>query len=1338
MKHLLSMLLVMTVIFISLFMASASAETVTQDGLEIILQTKKDSYESGEQILASIEVKNTNDTAVSNVMVMPYASQPYVLVNAQQTTINLGALQGNSARTVDVSFAPTQSAAIGSVPQTGDSAQPLLWFVCLAISLGGIFLLMKSKKGIRFMSLLLCVCMLSSFIPVLKAEASAVATQSITIEKTVEVGEETVTVGAKIVYEVNDGSVSTLTADQTTILVNNSTTTVHFYAQVNAEYQSIKLIDAVTGQELASMLDDGQYTVSGDDLPNDNIYSCKIALPAPKVGVRKFYARLTDANGTSTMTNQVEITIVKGFTDAEMTAIDQVHNSLEKLVSSAAYQNMSITDRAAAVVDQLLLHVENGLIVPDSIKYDTRNQMYTFLHTSGVLGGIMLAPFNPDLNGGAIMTREEREAAALEQQKQKAFSLMRMMPRGIYDNIEIGDAKILYAFDDAVSNARYPHYLSMASEWSERGLNTSVNTNVTVEDLKSLADYKVAVLSMHGVYYQSFAKSGAALCLLEEVTEEKNQLYTVDLKKKNIATVTVDSGETRYWVYASFFGDHYASNDLQNTFIFSEACSFWGENSTSDSGMADAFEKAGAPAVIGFYNPVYTNYSRNVMKLYVDNLLNGETASDALNASKQQYGKDDSAYTGSKNNSIFNFAKGDSYPLFSGVLTSKLIESNMKNPSFEQSSVPAQWNTIGDVRVLSKLSSLTPSKGDRMAILTTGIGSAESTYLEGTEGSVLSQTFMMPSNGGTIEFEYNVVSEEPMEFVNSMFDDKFIVRILGTGGQVYDEHTLVSVNESTWYPISGINFEDGDDTTYHTKWQTAKIDVSKYQGKLVTLQFIVYDVGDSIFDTAVLVDDVRLYAGNGENLEDCSLHLSTNAWNPAYGAETKTISVTKHNGADFSVEVEQLDQNGNPLNSANEWLTVSKSSNVITLKATTNYATTQRSATVNVICSCGNTEQIAVTQLAGAAKPTLKLRVGDTYYSDGDTYEMPMTSGATLDLTAEFTNTKRLFIRVFDPKTGESIVDKAFDDDVTGSSINYQPVIKNGITSGTYVVEATASNSDIRNDPWAQKELTELTVEVVEKEVTLKNALDRLKLKYIDKPEKKFEFGADYQKTSYYKALLGVKLTGNIREDVISIAKTQIKYDDGANKNTEYGRWIGKNNDEWCASFASWCIHLAAYVNDIDPEDVVQKTAGASFKSECFDLSGKDGAYDPPQAFTFKQIKDGYMYKDELIIVEPGDLVFVSWFGKEGVSRRDQFDLDEELPYHDGDKMIVNISHVGIVESFVSNGNGTYTITTIEGNTGNGITKRRDSIVVDNNGKADGMGANILYFGKPNYDKRTP
>jgi hypothetical protein len=127
---------------------------------------------------------------------------------------------------------------------------------------------------------------------------------------------------------------------------------------------------------------------------------------------------------------------------------------------------------------------------------------------------------------------------------------------------------------------------------------------------------------------------------------------------------------------------------------------------------------------------------------------------------------------------------------------------------------------------------------------------------------------------------------------------------------------------------------------------------------------------------------------------------------------------------------------------------------------------------------------------------------------------------------------------------------------------------------------------------------------------------------------------------------------------VISVARSQIGYKEGANNDTKYGKWYGLNNNPWCAMFVSW----------------VASKAGAS------KIIPKH-AYTPAGAQWFKD--RGQWHSSP----RAGDIVYFDFPG-DGVNR---------------------ISHVGIVEAVLKDGS----IITIEGNTnsagsreGNGVWRK--------------------------------
>ena len=95
-----------------------------------------------------------------------------------------------------------------------------------------------------------------------------------------------------------------------------------------------------------------------------------------------------------------------------------------------------------------------------------------------------------------------------------------------------------------------------------------------------------------------------------------------------------------------------------------------------------------------------------------------------------------------------------------------------------------------------------------------------------------------------------------MEFFDSRYDDTFEVQILDMDNNILSSTILASVNKADWKLVDGIDFAGGDDTVYHTGWCNGTIDISAYHNKAIKIRFLVYDVGDSAYDSAALIDNI--------------------------------------------------------------------------------------------------------------------------------------------------------------------------------------------------------------------------------------------------------------------------------------------------------------------------------------------------------------------------------------------------------------------------------------------------------------------------------------------------
>lgn len=102
----------------------------------------------------------------------------------------------------------------------------------------------------------------------------------------------------------------------------------------------------------------------------------------------------------------------------------------------------------------------------------------------------------------------------------------------------------------------------------------------------------------------------------------------------------------------------------------------------------------------------------------------------------------------------------------------------------------------------------------------------------------------------------------------------------------------------------------------------------------------------------------------------------------------------------------------------------------------------------------------------------------------------------------------------------------------------------------------------------------------------------------------KSPFSDSYKKSEYYEELMDVELTGDYRDDVLNVARSQIGYHEGDHEDdldgsnlrgdenySEYGRYFDTNGTAWCSEFISWCLRMAKV-----PEDIIKSSTSASVK----------------------------------------------------------------------------------------------------------------------------------------------
>lgn len=312
--------------------------------------------------------------------------------------------------------------------------------------------------------------------------------------------------------------------------------------------------------------------------------------------------------------------VQQNLSATDVREMQQADAAVTALTGGSDYAQMTEDERTDAALQQLDALTAQGLVKQGSVYTDAENGMISFTYSCGALGGILLT--DPE---------EENNAALPELDESQLQELA--------ENKRVGTAAIYYAFDNTINSTRYPYYAYMQTYWDSVGLQTDLDTTVTVSDLRRMGRYDLCILSTHGAYYTYeygwlFKKTATEpLILLTERSDFWSDLrYGFDLLAHRVVKVN-----GMYAVNGDFFRSAYRGNGI----VLSETCEFYGKNGHVDTSMADGLLAGGAKAVMGYVNNVYSVYSRSMLWAAVNRMIEGETLEQAVDYAKSIYGTDD-------------------------------------------------------------------------------------------------------------------------------------------------------------------------------------------------------------------------------------------------------------------------------------------------------------------------------------------------------------------------------------------------------------------------------------------------------------------------------------------------------------------------------------------------------------------------------------------------------------------------------------------------------------------------------------------------------------------------
>lgn len=604
--------------------------------------------------------------------------------------------------------------------------------------------------------------------------------------------------------------------------------------------------------EVGNMADGGDLTM-GDDIEGDGVYSVRFNVaPGAKGSVRyRVNARLAGA-ATQVRSEKRSIKIAERLTDQQFSALLHKQTAgAERLTSAAAGGEAALRSAVTELIAQLGADPDVAAVAPNET-----GLAVSVVYRNGVAG--VIGTPAAGTKGGALAVAGGRGAApAFEAALRPYDAHCKRLPGTSRNERE----QALGVDADGVPTIGSNRVYALAANYSQWGENddvpaiaaalmmqgcldvnykrTTVAGQGSVEDFKNLGDYGMVLISSHGDTHftiAGFSLFSAGLPVFEGWAPSSAQVV---IYSNMAATPTAraqyedDLQSGRLVLWGSMFGvmpsfiQHYAGA-LPDSIVYMSIC-----RGTWNDSMANAFLARGAKAYLGYSDYVNVPFTVDVgTRLFQALLSPGSSMNDAFVAGQVETDADPAEFK------------------LVGTRTISAAVTGLQNGSFDGGALSG-WVAEGDGRVIAQLGAAAPAAGTHMAVISTGLGFT-------TESGSLHQLLCI-GTATTLSYRWNFMSEEFLEYVGSQYQDAFIVTIEEAGNAASRVQLQNDTIDSLASGVSAVSnsFDRGD--VHATGWRQASHAIpAALQGKMVLVRFYVTDVGDSVYDTAVLLDDIRV------------------------------------------------------------------------------------------------------------------------------------------------------------------------------------------------------------------------------------------------------------------------------------------------------------------------------------------------------------------------------------------------------------------------------------------------------------------------------------------------
>ncbi|MDL2263571.1 hypothetical protein LJC31_02855 [Synergistaceae bacterium OttesenSCG-928-I11] len=560
---------------------------------------------------------------------------------------------------------------------------------------------------------------------------------------------------------------------------------------------------------VGDMKDDGK-TGTGDRRAQDGIFSYRIDIDSPEMGVGSHYYRAFLDRDGARGSSMVELEIVKRVEASAYT--DSTKSLSDLLAATIPNYSGNLTREEFDNHRSLILSAIRSLddVVEANLTQEGNLIVVKFASGATVIVG---DPKSRKMEPSTASEHKHRSASPMAAIGAPTTLCLSPYYNDFYPYDEVeGAYKLVQEVGQALSLDVKPPVM---------------NKDVSPEHFKNISEYGFVLLSSHGTLY-----NGVPTICISKPLSELYETISADLATGAVMQFYDEDS----LLIAPKFISRYNKPNTGDGFINLGIC-----QGLMQEELAEAFLEAGFQGVAGYTESVLVTYCYYCSLTLTENMLAGYSFKESFEKTIAEHGPDD--------------GQGASYAyrLKEGIDDFYLIPRTVQNGDFSEKM--RYWDVEGEAMALPTLFGIDPFEGDFMCLLATpDFDDASATYGE------ISQRFALQPEAKRISFHYDFVSDRPENPAAGAVSDEFRVTITGAEGK---ETVILSEDIGTagWEKIE---LEDPDEpgkteTVMRQGWKYFSFDIpEEMKDDYVTLRFRIVRGDDEDFDSIVLLDSIKL------------------------------------------------------------------------------------------------------------------------------------------------------------------------------------------------------------------------------------------------------------------------------------------------------------------------------------------------------------------------------------------------------------------------------------------------------------------------------------------------